>query len=325
MKQEITRIIEGHDGFGLGDLWRPSNESLSALLPILRTNHRERLYTTFPEAAKAGSVKITDEGVISPVLVHNKGELPVLLRAGDIISGPTQERTFTKTRVVDAGEKVGVEVVCVHASRGIVAGAAFTTPDVITPYNVRSHFYDSEGGKGSSMGSGGLQSETWARATLHSAENVIPAAAASGPSAVMDSSLRMDDVTQAQQTYREQLKDILKDMPIQEDQVGVAVLDPEGCKSLETFDVQASFKAMQESVLGQSEAVGRKMKDLDSVFEYKPENAPTAIRRIMLDIFEVECVWSSKDGKTDYFSGRTYVGESTYFRGEMIHLLALRK
>ena len=151
----------------------------------------------------------------------------------------------------------------------------------------------------------------------------MPVVVAGGP--VADSTFKLDDVTQAQRTYREQLKDILKDMPIQEDQVGVAVLDPDGCKSLETFDVQASFRAMQESVLGQSEAVGRKMKDLDSVFEYKPENAPTAIRRILLDIFEIDCVWSSKDGQTDYFSGRTYVGESTYFKGEMIHLLALRK
>ena len=312
MKQEITRLVEGHDGFGFGDLWRPSNESLSALLPILRTDHRERLYLTFPEAAKAESIKVTDKGSISPVRVHNKGELPVLLRAGDIISGQTQERTFTKTRVMDAGEKAEVEVVCVHMTRGISPGADFKSPGVSTPHDVMSHFY---GGGGTGMSA---QSETWAQASTHGA-----AMAASLP--VADSAFKLDDVTGAQRAYREQLKDILKDMPLQDDQVGVAVLDPDGCKSLETFDVNASFVAMQESILGQSEAVGRKMKDMDSIFEYKPENAPQAIRRILLDIFEVEHVWSSDDGQTDYFSGRTYVGESTYFKGEMIHLLALRK
>ena len=312
MKQEITRLVEGHDGFGFGDLWRPSNESLSALLPILRTDHRERLYLTFPEAAKAESIKVTDKGSISPVRVHNKGELPVLLRAGDIISGQTQERTFTKTRVMDAGEKAEVEVVCVHMSRGILPGAEFKSPGVSTPHNVMSHFY---GGGGASMSA---QSETWTQASTYTS-----AMAAASP--VADTSFKLGDVTQAQRAYREQLKDILKDMPLQDDQVGVAVLDAEGCKSLETFDVNASFIAMHESILGQSEAVGQKMKDMDSVFEYKPENAPKAIRRILLDIFEVEHVWSSDDGQTDYFSGRTYVGESTYFKGEMIHLLALRK
>lgn len=314
MKREITRIVEGHDGFSLGGLWRPSDESLSALVPILRTNHRERLYLTFPEAAKAESIKVTDKGGISPVHVHNKGELPVLLRAGDIISGQTQERTFTKTRIVDVGEKTDVEVVCIHQSRGITVGADFKSPDVSTPHSVMANFYGGGGG----MSSSAHQSETWAHATSYTS-----AMASAG--VVTDSAFKLDDVTEAQKAYREQLKDILKDMPLQDDQVGVAVLDMEGCRSLESFDAHASFTAMHESILGQSEALGRKMEDLDSVFEYKPENAPKAIRRIILDIFEVEHVWSSDDGQTDYFSGRTYVGESTYFKGEMVHLLALRK
>jgi hypothetical protein len=322
----IAPILEQREGFRHGDPWRPSDDSLVALLPILRDNGRVRKYLTFPEAIKENALVVTERGWLNSVHVENRGDEPVLLRAGDIIAGSTQERTFVKTQMLPGLADLKVEVVCVHQTRPLAPGTKFTTfGDISAPYRVRRHFYRRGATRAASS-----QSVTWTNINAYALIMAPFAARREEPGPFMAASaIPSDDLTRVQREYAIHLRDLLKDMPLQEAQVGLAVLDLKGCQSIECFDAHQSFEAMREALVSQSEAVGQKLKDLDSVFEYRPEHAGQSLRRVLHDSFDVETVWSSPDGATMHFEGREFMGECTLWTDvavpELVHLLILRK
>lgn len=309
--EHATRIITERDGFHFGEPWRPSGESVAAVVPIIRQNGHKRGYKTFSEAGK--TIVITDLGGISPVQVKNTGSLPVLLRSGEILAGDTQQRTFTTTQFIAPKATERVEVVCVHQSRGISPGATFNYGKVDTPYAVASAMSMSSGlGRGSS-----LQSTTWAAATdFVSASPVSDSLAADTP---------RDDLHQAQATYQERLKGLLEEMPRQKGQVGAAVIGLNGAESLECFDHATSWKALAEAVLGRSSEIAKEMEDSDQVFEYRPERAPQMLRQLLVDSWEENVLWEGELGKTVALIGKKHTGEVTILGEKIAHLLLLKK
>jgi hypothetical protein len=126
-------------GFQFGKPDRPSDTSLACILPILRETAQKRQYVTLPEAGD--KVVISDSGSINKVMLKNTSEENVFVRSGSIFGGKgTQSRALMRSAVLFAGQEVGLEVRCVHASHHISKGSAFQY-DGVTPLEVDNQFY----------------------------------------------------------------------------------------------------------------------------------------------------------------------------------------
>lgn len=136
----LLEIAEEKNGFKIGEPWRFSEFSLCAVIPITRKTDQERTYRLLAESEK--SVKLKDTGAINNMMVSNVSDFPILLKAGDILLGATQERVITSSQVVMPGETVTVGCACVHSTKGIRAGQS-VKPGGLVPTEVRRAVYGS--------------------------------------------------------------------------------------------------------------------------------------------------------------------------------------
>ena len=67
-------------------------------------------------------------------------------------------------------------------------------------------------------------------------------------------------------------------------------------------------------------ALARKKDDFDSVFEYKPQQAHSLLRRFLQREFVVEAVISGRNWETFDVSTRNYAGEVTILDNNIIHI-----
>ena len=128
MNKFLQLIADEKDGFSFGKSWRYNEDSLVALLPILRiAPKKKRNYVLLSETK---NVKIGDTGQINKILVENNEESPVYIRMGEIFSGGTQERMATRSYIIMPKENINIDVRCVHASKGINTGASMKSDGV---------------------------------------------------------------------------------------------------------------------------------------------------------------------------------------------------
>lgn len=136
----LLDIANEKNGFSIGTPWRFSEFSLCAIIPLVRETSYLRGYRLLTEVDK--EVKIKDTGDIKSLEVTNNSGLPVLIRAGDIMLGATQERIATFSQVLMPGEKSTLGCACVHASKGIRSGQVIRAGGT-TPSRVRQVLYTS--------------------------------------------------------------------------------------------------------------------------------------------------------------------------------------
>jgi hypothetical protein len=136
----LLDIAHEKNGYKIGEPWRFSEFSLCAVIPIIKAADQARLYRLLTESEK--SVKLKDTGTINNMQVTNNSEYPILLKAGDILLGATQERVITSSQVVMQGETVTVGCACVHSTKGIRAGQT-VKPGGMVPTMVRRAVYSS--------------------------------------------------------------------------------------------------------------------------------------------------------------------------------------
>lgn len=136
----LLDIAKEKNGFSIGEPWRFSEFSLCAVIPIIRVTDQEREYRLLTESEK--TVLLKDTGDINNMQVTNKSEYPVLLKAGDILLGATQERVIISSQIVMSGETVIVGCACVHSTKGIRAGQT-VKPGGMVPTAVRRAVYSS--------------------------------------------------------------------------------------------------------------------------------------------------------------------------------------
>ena len=124
----LEDVAEGRCGFKLGEPWKYSEETLAVVVPIVRMNAPERLYTTMYEVLKDLGIK--DTGSVDRVQLQNKSGKAVFVRAGSIFGGgqTTQSRAAENSTVLQPGKdgapkSVEVPVRCVHQSQGIRQGS----------------------------------------------------------------------------------------------------------------------------------------------------------------------------------------------------------
>jgi hypothetical protein len=312
-------------GLSFGDPWRSSDSSISCVVPILRDLAEDPKYQIL---AKAKSVKVIDSGSINKVLVTNEGLKPVFIRTGEIFKGATQERASTTSHIIMPGEKVEVDVVCVHASKGIHKGTSFTSHGY-TPNN-REAFFVGNAMKG--MGGGTVQAASWQMdrgytETLCTTFNqpsapLVPGDMVEGFSSAFDT--KADDLSAARDKAASIYKDLVAQVPLYHNQIGMAIIDDKGFYSLDCYDLHLSWKDVKEAIVGK-EVLALAQEDSQGVFTYNPERAKSVIQQALeVEYVEKEIISHDKT-KVIALDGTDFIGEATLLDDELIHLLISRK
>lgn len=304
----LEEILEA--GYEFGEPWRFNQRSLSVVVPILRRNPGDRNYVLLQEVKD--KVQIVDGGSIGKTVVKNPTGKTVFVRKGTLLKGATQERAVTVGTIVLPEMTKEVEVHCVHASRGIRAGARFKPLNVVAPRQVMDSFMARSG-----------QGVTWgavSQATSYFAAMAPTVEPVTGP---------LDDligVLEQTQRFKDEVEKVLEKVPGDlEDQVGVAIVDVKGVLGLERFDHADSWKAFSNSVIrNYADILAEETSDL---FEVKMEKVIPAVRSFIekLGGLKREVVAETEGSKTYALDGDDIVGEYTDLKGRVIHLIASRR
>lgn len=128
-------LSEGGVRFGEGRSFR----GLTLFPLFLSGGEAERDYLLFAEALQGGHVAVEElgQGVVSTLVVHNRGERPVLLVQGEQILGLRQNRMVNSSVLVGAGARVEVPVACVEQGRWRLGPGGAVCADTLYP-NARS-------------------------------------------------------------------------------------------------------------------------------------------------------------------------------------------
>ena len=339
----LLDIAMEKNGYSIGKPWRFSEFSLVAIVPITRATDAERAYRLASEMGDA--LKIRDTGVIDKVEIDNGSNYPVLLKAGELISGATQTRTLASSQVLMPEERVIADCICVHSSRGIRPGEPFGMHG-FSPGSVKRQVYDGYQASPSTpdvtprsdfVYTPSLQRDVWSSVRDHSSS--LQGAIASHLTMAHSGRLRdrsSDDVgarTTAWSTPSddlagrvwesgEKLADVLRRMPKTENQAGICFLTLNGVQSLESFENPASWEALREGILKSESAKVADVSDQDGVFEFKAVTARAAIRKLLTTRFEEAITIDKLDTSTLLLKSETpggFIGEVVTLYGQPIH------
>lgn len=314
-------------GFSLGDPWRYDKASITCVLPIVRQTDEPEVYVTLVQAQKENLVEIKDTGAIGNVLILNKGELPVFLRMGELLKGATQNRTVTMSRLIFPQQKEIVDVACVHASRGIVSGTSLShgcyTPErdgqYATSYHARGNI-----GQGMSWNAD-REYHAAAKSSLVSfscGDGGMSEKAKAGYAKV--TSTRSDDLTKVRDQYNEVMEEVLKDVPLVDNQIGMALIDTKGFHSLDCFSLHAPWRSVKEALVGK-ESLTISKRDEGGVFVYKPKKAKSTVKDVLKRGCEEKSQHKDDRAETLTLDFSEYIGEVVLLDGDVVHLLIARK
>jgi hypothetical protein len=306
-------------GFSFGNPWRPSDNAITCVVPILRELQRaeERGYITAEEAGN--KLEIIDSGRINKATVSNTGEVPIFIRMGTLLKGNTQERAVTISRIIAPGQTTDVEVVCVHASKGIVIGTKFSSGGYAPR---KDEMFASAVYNCGSVN----QSVSWTGDREYHQSTVR---SFQGNDSVLNTSINFsqisaDNVSETHQKVLDAFKDIAKDMPYTINQIGFGLIDMKGFHSLDCFDLPESWKAVKEAITGK-EALQIAKKDESGVFQYNPNKAAEIMTGAVGQGYEDKIVFEDSSTKTIAFDTAHHIGEAVMLGDTVIHLLMSRK
>lgn len=335
----LLDIASEKNGYSIGKPWRFSEFSLAAVVPILRpTDIEERGYRLISEVK---DVRIKDTGSINQVELTNKSGLAVLVKAGEVVTGATQSRALSQSQVLMPGEKVMAECVCVHASEGIRAGQQVNIGSY-SPSKVRrtvykgydiNRFGDAPDDIGVNFNyTGGLQSQVWG-SVRETSENYVRgvncfAASAGGLGADIDPQTYhtpQDDLAGRMNEFGDKLKDVLKDIPKFDDQVGLCLLTLSGLESLDTFNHPKSWDAFHKAVLKSESGKIADVSDQDNVFEFREDKAKSIIRELLTTKYDESITINKDRTQTILLNGKKLIGELVILDDKPIHCSFVRK
>ncbi len=140
---------QGPVGHGRYQVLEPLEQGNLTIFPVVAASvHDARGFLTLDEGLRSGEVVVTEAGRANPmvrrpgtsiprgdgaevnrlVLVNNSSR-PLLLLAGEIVSGGKQDRVVGKDRIVPAGTEADLNVFCVEPGRWVANSAHFGTKD----------------------------------------------------------------------------------------------------------------------------------------------------------------------------------------------------
>lgn len=322
-------------GYKFGTPWRYSDKALGVIVPILKMGDdkgfekgfEEREYITLEEAKDQGIV-FKDTGRIDRVIVESSLGKPIFIRSGTALkSTGTQPRAVETSTIIipkvdTEKEKVTVTkqeiyVRCIHASKPISGGTKFSYGGDV-PIEVRS-----------TLISRGGQNKTW-KAVGSATHRFMSSRLIPNRSYVMSAPIRSrlhDDLVGAMEyvdKFTPNIDDILKKVPLFEDQVGAVFLDMKDVVGMEMFDHPKSWEAIHKEVekrLGESVT-----KEEDKSFfkpdyeKVKPLTLGFLKRLLESDKTEI----SHGIVSTVSLKGDGVIGEATTINGKVIHLVGIK-
>jgi len=112
-----------------------------AVFPLFNENGSGTKYLSLDEALELGRIKVTEvseSGDVPNLLVTNKGEIPILILAGEELVGAKQNRLVNATFLVPGLSKLTVPVSCVEQGRWGYRGREFKSERRMSSPNLRS-------------------------------------------------------------------------------------------------------------------------------------------------------------------------------------------
>lgn len=198
----------------------------ATVFPLHIDNGHDRPYVLLEEALEAGVAEVTetsDHGSVPEVLVKNRGERPILLPEGEILTGAKQNRVINITILVAAHSELVIPVSCVEQGRWSTVSERFRATHYATP-KVRARKCERvwAGAAARSGDFAGDQGAVWQDVAheLHCAEVVS----------------RTASLTDGIEAFRDRLEDYREHLALPEDAAGVAIAQGSGVVLFELFD-----------------------------------------------------------------------------------------
>lgn len=348
----LQAVSEESMGYRFGKPERPNESSLACILPILRETSQVRQYITLPETE---NVLVSDSGTINKINLKNTSKQNVFVRSGTIFEGKgTQSRALTRSAVLYPGAEVALDVRCVHQTHGIRTGAEFKYGG-ITPLSVDAAVY-SAGYRPQDQHTtwNAVRNVTASMRTMYGAAEtgtVVPKPAVPPPpsptrvpsplySAVPSQTLHsaapsggfgqgQDNLKREFDAFARNFDDILSKARLHDNQAGIALITDTGCKTIELFDLAASWEAIHKDSVKRMGTELMRGPDNASVFEYKPENAVQAARNVLALDYKTNLIYEHKPSNGEPhlaifgLTASRYVGEAVELDGRIIHLTIL--
>lgn len=344
----LLDIASEKNGYSIGQPWRFTEFSLAAIVPIIRVGAEARGYRLMSEVKD--KVKVEDTGHIDILQINNRSVFPVLVKAGEVVVGDTQTRTLTKSEVLMPGEKVSVNCVCVHSSKGIYGGQK-VSPEAYSPADVRREvyggYYDKHGGLNVNYEyTPHVQQQVWGGVNNYSRSmcasvDHLQAFAASGGGGLStgNENLNLDDLASLTSNFKapsedlagriaesqDKYKEILKNIPTVDNQVGMCLLAMVGADFLEVFNNPDSWDAIRQAILKSESYKISDVSDQDGVFEFKEDKAKDAIRNLLQNQYEEKTVVDKENTKTFILDTEKFTGEVVTLYDIPIHCAFVKK
>ncbi|MBA7599420.1 hypothetical protein ES703_06453 [subsurface metagenome] len=128
-------------------------------------------------------------------------------------------------------------------------------------------------------------------------------------------------ITETQDKY----KDILKDIPKVDNQVGLCLLTMTGLESMESFNHPESWEAIRKVILGSDISSIADISDQNGLFEFREDKAKSIVRELLEKEYD-EKVAVEKDSTATYIlDEEKFMGEVVTLHDRPIHCAFLRK
>lgn len=312
----IENIVEGKENYKLGNPWKYSTKSMGVIIPILKTKLNNRDYTTLPEVK--GKVEFEDTGSIENVQI--KGiDLPLFIRAGTILEGiGTQSRSPTHSIIVEPKVNTNIDVRCVHASHGISSGSGFRYGGTV-PINVTRSLHTEN------------QSNVWDNVRSYREKKIKGYQSRMGSSgspmflAVLSGEIggiASDNLIKTKKKIQEldtTLQDILKQVPVLENQVGAIIVGMKGVVGLESFDHPDSWKAQYKEVI---EKYSDELAENTKLFAFDDKEIGGVVKSFLNKISDAN-ITEVHSKKTYSINFKGYLGEFVKLNNHIVHLFIM--
>jgi hypothetical protein len=135
-----------------------------------------------------------------------------------------------------------------------------------------------------------------------------------------------DNLKQNFDDFARSFDEILSKARLHDNQVGLALITDTGCKTIELFDLAASWESIHKDAVKRMGTELLRGSDNSSVFEYKPENAVNAVRKVLGLDYQTNLIYEHKPSNGEPhvaifgLTASRFVGEIVEVDGRVVHL-----
>ena len=230
-REEAARQVR--DAFARIEIGGPLHHRNLTVFPLLVANGHEPGYRLLEEAIEVGDAEVTevsDSGSVPELLLDNRGDQPILVPEGEVVTGAKQNRVLNITILVAPQSQTVLPVSCVeqgrwsHISRGFRA-THYAPPDLRARKSASVRRSRRETGRAHSN-----QGEVWDRVSA-----CLSSARAHSAT---------ESLTDGYATSRERVDDYRAHLPLPEQAAGVIVAAGDRIVGMDLSDCPPMFQRL---------------------------------------------------------------------------------